>query len=187
MKVRGGKNIILYISSMKKWLLAILLMITTLTHAQNEFAATAFYNEFRKIYSDAQNGFAINKGDKKMTGLDDLFSEFACKLSLPLADSCKLVFPVNGTPYVVYYFEAGKGRLKVDQRGLNLREAVVTAFGQPLYARTESVVREEKVFSSTYFYMIPEEEDKKKALFKSSIYQQNGLFYLTFEIRGRSL
>lgn len=187
MKVRGGKNIILYITSMKKWLLAILLMITTFTHAQNEFAATAFYNEFRKIYSDAQNGFTISKGDKKVTGLDAFYSEYACKLSLPLADSCKLVCPTNGAPYLVFYFEAGKGRLKVDQRGLNLREAVVTAFGQPLYARTETVVREEKVFSSTYFYTNPDGDDKKTALFKYSIYQQNGLYYLTFEIRGRSL
>ena len=117
---------------MKSGVAILFFFITTHLQAQNEFAATAFYNEFRKIYADAQEGFVKNRGAKKISEFEDLVDEYKVKWLLPLADSGKIVFPVTGTPYVLYYFEPSKTRLKVDQRGVYLRDAVSTSFIKPL-------------------------------------------------------
>src|SRR5688500_8385136 len=106
----------------------------------NEFAATAFYNEFKKIHTDAQSGFSSCKGKQRKTGYEELQEEFSTRCILPLSDSGKLIFPKTANPYIVYYIEPDKTRLKVDQRAVNLRDAVVTAFGQPLYARSETYI-----------------------------------------------
>ncbi|MEQ1675920.1 MAG: hypothetical protein ABL876_04445 [Chitinophagaceae bacterium] len=170
---------------MKKWLTIAGMLAFSASYSQNEFAATTFYNEFRKISTDAQNGFVLNKGAKKNAEYEEVTDEYAAKLHLSLADSGKIVYPVNGIPYAIYFFEPSKNRLKVDQRGLNLREAVGTAYGKLLYVRTETNVIRDKIFSTTLFYDTPETDDKKKALFKLSIYYLNGLYHLSFEIKGK--
>jgi hypothetical protein len=171
---------------MKNWLSIAVLLLCHAADAQNEFAATAFYNEFNKIYIDAQDAFLENKGSVKKSLFEELAVEYRVKLLLPLADSGKIVFPVNGArPYVVYFFEPSKSRIKIDQRGLNLREAILTAFKNPLFTRTETLIQENKAYSSTYYFTMADEENKKMALFKSSIYPQDGLYYLSFEIRGK--
>ncbi len=169
---------------MKKWLTAIALWAVTFSYGQNEFAATAFYNEFKKIYADAQNGFVLNKGSQVKNGFEEMALEFATKLPLPLSDSGKILYPLNGNPYVVYYFEPSNARIKIDVRAVSLKEAIVTAFAQPIYAQTETYLVDDKVYCNTYFYSDAAEENKKAALFKTAIYQQKGLFYLNFEIRG---
>ncbi len=165
----------------------ILLMFFVLTRAdaQNEFAATAFYNEFKKIVEDAQNGFANAKGEKRKSEYPELSVEYKTKLMLPLADSGKLVIPNNGYPYVVYYFEPDKVRLKIDQRGVNLREAVVTAFNKPLYARTETILINNYPLTNTLYFLKPGESRSGAAVFRQSIYFHNGRYYLSFEIRGK--
>ncbi len=171
---------------MKKWLTIAGILAFIFARAQNEFAATAFYNEFNKIYSDAQNGFLTNKGRIKEAAFPELATEYAVKLLLPLADSGKIVYPLSGMPYVIYFFEPAKSRLKIDQRGLNLREAIVIAFGKPLFTRTEAFLQNDRLFSSTFYYLNAGDDNKKTAIFKSSIYQQDGLYYLAFEIRGKA-
>lgn len=170
---------------MKKLVTIAGLLAVSLCHAQNEFAATAFYKDFQQIAADAQNGFVLNKGEKRKSDFEELAAEYKSMLHLPLADSGKVVFPVNNVPYVVYYFEPSKERLTTDLRGLNLREAVAAATGLQLFARTETTLVNERVYSYTYFYTKPDEENKRAALYKSSIYYQDGLYYLSFEIRGR--
>ena len=153
--------------------------------AQNDFATNSFYNQFKKVYDDAQNGFPNAKGDKRKAQFEELAAEYRVKLMLPMADSAKLVIPTAtaGNPYIIYYFEADRSRLKVDQRAIDLREAVTIAFNKPLYARTETTVVKEKPLSNTSYF--EDEKMEGPALFRQSIYYQSGKYYLTFEMKGK--
>ena len=104
---------------------------------------------------------------------------------LPLADSGKVVFPVVGNPYVIYYFEPDKVRLIVDQRGANLRDAIVLAFSKPLYSRTTTSINDNYPFTSTLFFTEPDEDKYAAAVFRQCIYYKGGKYFLSFEIRGK--
>lgn len=171
---------------MKKILLFFIVFALSNAYGQNEFAASSFYDDFKKIYADAQFGFATYKGAKKKSDFEDLAAEYKVELLLPLADSGKIVFPVTGKPYVVYYFEPDKVRLKVDQRAVNLREAVLTAFAEPLYATTENSIINDHPFSNTYYFTDPNETRSPFAAFRMCIYYNTGKYYLSFEIRGKN-
>ena len=123
---------------MKKLVILFFSFFAVKAFGQNEFAASTFYEDLRKIYTDAKFGFATYKGAKRISGFEELATEYNVELLLPLADSGKIVVPVTGNPYAVYYFEPEKVRLKVDQRAVNLREAVLTAYAEPLYSITEN-------------------------------------------------
>lgn len=165
----------------------ILFQFFVLTQAmgQSEFAATAFYNGFKKIYSDAQEGFSGCMGVPLKTSYESIQSEYRLKCNLPLTDSGKLVVPLNGRPYAIYYFEPDKLRLKVDQRSVNLREAIVTAFGEPLFARTETTLVNNHPFSCTHYFANPDDDSTAKALFRQTVYYENGKYYLTLEFWGK--
>lgn len=171
---------------MKRIFLFLLLSSGIKAFSQNEFAAIAFYNEFNKIYSDAQAGFVANKGDKRKSEFEELASEYKIKLLLPLADSGKIVIPNTGTPYVIYYFEPDKVRLKVDLRGANLRDAMLMAFLEPLYARTETSMINNYLLTNAWYFTDPNETHTSKAAFKMSIYFNMGKYYLSLEIRGKN-
>lgn len=177
---------IVYFYGMKRILILFQFFVLIRANAQNEFAASAFYNEFKKIYEDAQTGFIACKGQKRNAEFEELATEYRTKIMLPLADSGKLVVPVSGNPYAIYYFEPDKVRLKVDQRGVNLRDAVVTAFGKPLYARTETTIVNNYPFTSTLFFTDPGENLFSAALFRQCIYYKEGKYFLSFEIRGKN-
>jgi hypothetical protein len=171
---------------MKRIILFFLVFIVSEIYGQNEFAATAFYTEFKKIYADAQAGFVNNKGDKRNTDFEELAIEYNIKLLLPLADSGKIVFPVSGNnPFVVYFFEPDKLRLKVDQRAVNLRDALLTVFDKPLYERTETSIINNHPFTNSWYFTNPEEIKSALAVFKMNIYFNEGKYYLSFEIRGK--
>lgn len=171
---------------MKKLVILILGFFSMKAYCQNEFAATAFYAEFKKIYSDAQSGFTAYKGDIRPSEYEGLQTEYKVKLLLPLADSGKLVVPNSGNPYVIYYFEPSRVRLKVDQRALNLQEAVLTVFGQPLYSRTETVIINNRPISNTWLFTSADESRQSVAAFRMSIYFNDGKYFLSFEIRGKN-
>ena len=162
-----------------------LLFMLTQANAQNEFAATAFYNQFRNVYEDAQTGFVNCKGPKKHSEFKELNTEYRAKMMLPLADSGKVVVPVTGTPYVIYYFEPDKVRLRIDQRGVNLRDAVITAYGKPMYSRTETILVNNYPFTNTLYYTEPEETRTSAAMFRQCIYFHEDKYYLSFEIKGK--
>lgn len=170
---------------MKRILILFLLFVLTKANAQNEFAATAFYNDFKKIYADGQTGFMACKGAKRKSEFEELNGEYRAKIMLPLADSGKVVVPVSGNPYVIYYFEPDKMRLKIDQLALNLRDAVVTAFEKPLYTRTETTIINNYPFTNTLYYTEPVENVTATAILRQCIYFNDGKYYLSFEIRGR--
>lgn len=170
---------------MRQGLTIFLSLLFSHLYGQNEFAATSFYNEFRKIYADAQEGFAKNKGPKKISDFEDLVDEHKVKWLLPLADSGKIVFPVTGTPYALYYFEPSKTRLKVDQRGAYLRDAVSTAFNKPLYTITETTTINNFPYSDTWYFTEQGESRKPFAAFRQTIFYRNGKYHLSFEIRGK--
>lgn len=153
--------------------------------AQNEFAATAFYNEFNKVFADAQKGFSACKGTARKTGYEALQAEFKSRCLLPLADSGRIIIPISANPYIVFYFEPDKSRLKIDQLGVNLRDAVVIAYGQQLYSRTETFLMNNYPFTNTLFFTNPDEERATAALFRQCIYYDNGKYYLSFEIKGK--
>jgi len=132
-------------------LILFLIFVLTKANAQNEFAATAFYKDFKRIYADGQTGFTACKGAKRKTEFDELIAEYRAKIMLPLADSGKVVVPVSGNPYVIYYFEPDKVRLKIDQLGVNLRDAVVTSFDKPLYTRAETTIMNNYPFTNTLY------------------------------------
>jgi hypothetical protein len=159
------------------------LLILASAGAQNDFANNAFYNQFKKIYEDAQLGFPNSKGEKRKALYEELAAEYRVKNMLPYADSGKLVVPTAGSPYIIYYFEPDKSRLKIDQRSMDLREAVTIAFNKPLFVRTETTVVNEKPLSNTSYY--EHENLEGPVLFRQSIFYRSGKFYLTFEIKGK--
>jgi hypothetical protein len=172
---------------MKKLLFLFLVFSGMKVNGQNEFAATAFYNDFKKIYEDAQAGFVNYKGEKKNSEFEELAKEYKVKLLLPLADSGKIVIPASGNrPYVVYYFEPSKVRLKVDQRAMNLRDAVLTTFDQPLYSRTETTMIDNHPFTNSWYFTDPAETRSAQAEFRMNIYFNEGKYNLAFEIRGKN-
>lgn len=171
---------------MKRILILILLFSMLRANGQNEFASTAFYKDFQKIYNDAQTGFQEYKGKKRVSEFEEIVDEYDVKLMVPLADSGKIVIPVSGQPYVIYYFEPDKNRLKVDQRGANLRDAVLIATNLQLYARTETSMINNKPYSNTWYFTDPNETRQALAIFRLSIYYQDGKYNLSFEIRGKS-
>lgn len=169
-------------------MLCLLLVFCAVTrgHTQNEFAATAFYQEFKKISADAQSGFSACKGTKRKAEYAELAEEYRAKLMLPLADSGKVVVPKEGNPYVIYYFEPDKVRLKVDQRGMNLRDAISTAWEKPLYTRAETSLVNNYPFTSMLYFSQPEETRFKEALFRQLVYYRDGKYFLSLEIRGKN-
>lgn len=171
---------------MKRILLFFLLLISLKSFSQSEFAATAFYNDIKKIYEDGQSGFVKYKGAKLPSEYEDLQDEYKAKLVLPLADSGKIIFPVTGKPYTIYFFEPSKSRLKVDQRGADLRDAVVQAFGKPLFARSESTLVNEHPITNTWYYTEASDNQKANAVFRMSIYYKMGKYYLSLEIIGKN-
>jgi hypothetical protein len=172
---------------MKRIILFFLLLAVSELYGQNEFAATAFYTDFKKIYKDAQAGFVDYKGDKRKAEFEELATEYKVKLLLPLADSGKIVFPLSvNRPYVVYYFEPSKSRLKVDQRSANLRDAVLSVFDQPLYSRSETTMINDHPFTNSWYFTDTAETRSAMAIFRMNIYFNNGKYYLAFEIRGKS-
>jgi hypothetical protein len=106
---------------------------------------------------------------------------------LPLADSGKIVFPVSvNRPFVVYYFEPSKVRLKVDLRALNLRDAILSVFDQPLYSRTETTIINNHPFTNSWYFTDPAETRAAQAAFRMNIYFKDGKYNLAFEIRGKT-
>ena len=171
---------------MKRIILFALLFFISEVNVQNEFAANAFYTDFKKIYEDAQAGFVTYKGDRRKSEFEELATEFKTKLLLPLADSGKIVFPLAGNPpYVVYYFEPSKVRLKVDQRAMNLRDALLNVFDQPLYSRTETTIINDHPFTNSCYFTDPAETRSAWAAFRMNIYYNEGKYILAFEIRGK--
>src|SRR5687768_10426314 len=149
---------------MKRILILFQLFAFSGLHAQNEFAAAAFYSEFKKIYNDAQAGFTNCRGNSFKSGFEEIQCEYRLKCSLPLADSGKIVLPHSTSPYAIFYFEPDKLRLKVDQRSVNLRDAIVTAFDQPLYSRSETFLVKDNPFTKTLFFTKPGLELHKDAV-----------------------
>lgn len=171
---------------MKRIILFFLLFILSEVNGQNEFAATAFYSDFKKIYEDAQAGFINYKGERRKSEFEELATEFNVKLQLPLSDSGKIVFPLSGSrPYVIYYFEPSKVRLKVDQRAMNLRDALLTVFDQPLYSRTETSMINNRPYTNSLYFTDPAETRSAWAAFRMNIYYREGKYYLAFEISGK--
>jgi hypothetical protein len=170
---------------MKRIPILFLLFVLTKANAQNEFAATAFYKDFMQVFEDAQTGFTLCKGAKRNSENEELAIEYQTKLKLPLADSGKLVVPNKGNPYVIYYFEPDKSRLKVDQRGVNLRDAILIAIDRPLYSRTETSIINNHPFTHTLFFNESGESMLSNAIFRQSIYFKNGMYQLSFEIFGK--
>jgi len=164
--------------------LSIFLLVSK-TYCQNEFAATAFYSEFLKILADAQNGFTLCKGEKIKNESEVLTSAYKSKCLLPLADSGIIVVPVSGNPFVLFYFEPDKIRLKVDQRGANLRDAIVTAYGPPLYSRTETTLINNFPLSDSFYFTDPNETRQDFAIFRMTIFYKDSKYYLSLEIRGK--
>ena len=153
--------------------------------AQNEFAATVFYKELQHLFNDRLTGFQSCKGNQYETGIEDLKLEYKTNCLLPLADSGKIVIPRGSFPYAIFYFEPDKMRLKVDQRALNLREAVVSAIDIPFYARTESYILNGHPFSKTLFFTDPGKESYADAVFVMCIFFKEDKYFLSFEINGK--
>jgi len=171
---------------MKKFLFYLLAFTGVNAYGQNEFAAASFYNTFKKIQEDGQKGFATYKGAKLKSQFEDLNDEFKAKLLLPLADSGKVVVPVSGNPYALYFFEPEKKKEKIDERAANLRDAVLTAYGKQLFSRTISTTIKKIIYSDTYLYKDANEVQTRLALFRINVFPGDNKYYLVLEIRGKN-
>jgi hypothetical protein len=163
----------------------LLLMISFSALSQGEFNASSFYKTLLKIRDAGKNGFEEVKGRQLKTEYAELRQEFHPKLMIPLADSGKIIIPKEGVTYAIYYFEPEKKLEKINERAVDLRDAIKTAYGQPLYARTISTTVNNNIYSDTYFYDTAEETHTSRALFRTSVYRQKGKYHLTIEIRGK--
>ncbi|MGB3006369.1 MAG: hypothetical protein WBC06_07680 [Chitinophagaceae bacterium] len=172
---------------MKKQLFSIFLFFSISVSGQNEFGATAFYSDLKKIFLDAETGFSELKGDIYKDISSNKGDVFKITSLLPLADSGKIIIPASGYPYAIYYFEPDKLRLKVDQRGANLRDAVALAYNKPLFARTETEIIGNHPYSNSWYFIKPDETNKLNAVFKMSIYFLDSKYFLTLEIRGKKI
>ena len=171
-----------------KWLpVLIFFFFFTKAEAQNEFTATAFYKDFKKIVADGQKGFSDCKGSQRKTGFEDIVAEYRCKCLLSQADSGRILFPVSSNPYAVYYFHPDKVRLKIDQQGADLREAIMFAFEKPLYSRSETYLVNNRPFTNTLYFTDPNENKGSLAVFRQCIYYNNdGKYMMSIEIRGKA-
>lgn len=171
---------------MKRILSILFFALPVYVFAQSEFAASSFYNTLKKIKEDGEKGFATCKGQKIKSPYEDLEDAYKAKLMLPLADSGKVVFPVSGPIYAVYFFEPEKKLVDIEKRASNLREAVGTANGGILYSKTTTTKIHDYINSNTYIYLTENETDTRKALYRISIYHVKKRYYLFLEIRGKN-
>ncbi|HMU47520.1 MAG TPA: hypothetical protein PKC72_14195 [Chitinophagaceae bacterium] len=171
---------------MKRFLVILFFAFPVYTVAQNEFAATSFYNTLKKIKDDGEKGFAACKGQKMKSPYEDLEDAYKAKFMLPLADSGKVVFPVSGPVYAVYFFEPEKKLVDIEKRASNLREAVATATGGLLYSKATTTKIDDYINSNTYIYLAEEETDTRKAIYRISIYRVKKRYHLSLEIRGKN-
>lgn len=172
----------LYLSM--KWLVVITILFASATlYAQDEFASNGFYSAVKKIQTERQNGFEQLKGRPLQSDYPELKKEYRAKVLLPLADSGRIIEPVEGQPYAIYFFEPEKKRDKIETRAASLRDGLVKSQDSPLYSRTTSTTRGKEVFTDTYFFTDPEETHVSKALFRISVYMQDKKYHLAAEIR----
>ena len=172
---------------MKKVWTCLLILAFLNANGQDEFGSTAFYSDLKKILSDAQQGFSKFKGEKRSAEFEELNDEYRVKFLLPLADSGKIVVPNIGTPFVTYYFEPNRNRLKVDQRAMSLRDAIVTVYEKPLYLKSETVILNNRPFTNTWLFRSPEETKNSEALFHIMIYYDEKQYFLSLDIRSMNL
>lgn len=169
---------------MKRLLSLIAICLSQSLIAQNEFSAKVFYSDFNKVCEEGKNGFIGLAGKEKNSQFPGLTREFSVKMLLPLADSGKLVFSEVSRPYVIFYFEPSKSRLKTDQKGTDLREAITIAMNRPVCSRTETVLVEDDPVSNTWFFDGNAELSKAEAICLISVYSVKNLYYLTLQING---
>jgi hypothetical protein len=153
--------------------------------AQNEFAAVAFYNDFKAITLDAKSGFAATKGKDRQAIYPELAKEYEVTVMLPLADSGKIVMTNKGKCYAIYYFEPEKVRIKADQQGTKLIDAIYLAHQIPLYARTETTLHDNVPLTNTWIFDSENENTYSRAKYQLSIYKQEGRFYLSLQVNGQ--
>lgn len=169
---------------MKRLLLLFAVCFSSSLIAQNEFSAKAFYTDFNKVCEEAKRGFQDITGKEKISEFPGLTKEYAVKLILPLADSGKVIFPDFSRPYALYYFEPSRNRLKTDQKGADLREAIIIAMNRPVCTRTETTLVADIPVSNTWFFEGNNESAKTEAICQISIFSRNNLYYLTLQING---
>lgn len=154
-------------------------------NSQDEFAANSFYQDLKKVFNAGQSGFNEIKGEAIKSLYPELQTEFKTKIPLQPADSGKLVYPVTGRPFAVYFFEPSKNRIKTDQKALSLRDAIQTSYGSPLYVLTMTNLVDKRPFTNSYFFTDPNEMKSANAVFRTSIYYQDDKYYLSLEVRGK--
>jgi hypothetical protein len=103
---------------------------------------------------------------------------------LPGADSGMLVFPFLGGPYAEYYFKPVKTKEQAGQKIANLKSAVETAIGKKLYEKTENSTLKNFITYKTYFFTSPTTEMTLLADFESSVYEENGMYKVSFQLKG---
>jgi hypothetical protein len=170
---------------MKITLSLLFLFLAFYADCQDEFGSSTFYNAVRKVQAEGLNGFEQLKGNVLRTPYPELRKEYRVKTMLPLADSGKIVVPAEGVPFALYYFEPEKKMETINERATSLRDALVKAYGNPLYTKTITTTTGKKVHSDTYYFSDPGESHTSKALFRTTIYSQGRRYFLSFEIRGK--
>jgi hypothetical protein len=155
-------------------LLIILLIISFRANAQNEFAATAFYNDFRNVATDASKGFHSLKGE----AIRHRVNEYQLKEMLPLADSGSVIITSSELKYAVYYFEPEKKMEKADTRALHLREAIVNALSISMNSKTTTSTVNQHSYSSTMLSSATTNDE----LFQIDRYYKAGKYYVRLKI-----
>ncbi|MBL7747511.1 MAG: hypothetical protein JNM19_08815 [Chitinophagaceae bacterium] len=166
-------------------LLLFLAMVTT-GLAQNPFATNTFYDEFKKVYGDGQNGFPATKGAWiNETGI--FYDNYKVTTRLPGADSGKLSIPqVIGFPLVAYYFKPSGTLAAAKKSETNLHVAVKTAWAAPLIEVKRTDTLKEFIFYKTLFYKDVAAQKRFEPEFETYIVKEKGVYLLVLTINGRN-
>ena len=86
---------------MKMFFSFLFLLISLSVNSQDEFAATSFYQDLKKVIADGQAGFSTFKGKELKSQYPEFQAEYEITLPLVPADSGKLIFPLGKAPYAL--------------------------------------------------------------------------------------
>jgi hypothetical protein len=168
----------------RKTFLILLVSLSVKATAQNEYAATAFYTALQEMCDDANHGFILYKGEKMPENRNSYTDEYFLKTMLPLADSGKIIWPLELPPYAIFYMEPARKAEDAEKRAGNLRAVIEKVYNEPLYVRTESKTPDGRFKTDSWFYTRKNESRKAFAAFHISVYYSGSRYNVVLEIRS---
>lgn len=169
----------------KSFLFSLLVCAGLISAAQNPFAKQAFYDAFKKVYTDGQKGFVETTGMFR-NEMNAYYSFHLPKTLLPGADSGQIALPVSiGTPFITYYFSPSKKLADAKLKEKNLQNAIKTAWGVPALLEVKKTdTTKQGIYYRTFYYKNREDIKNYLSALDTYIVFENGAYQLLLNING---